>query len=221
MTHGLYLQFSRCKALKDYMKQVGEVNYVSCNEHILNVGIVEFNRSSHIRKAIEMLDNTEFCGHKIRLIDPKSYVDVGDRDNKNNDNGKSRRQHSPRGDDDHDEEGQNASLRSVDRYSKSPSQSSRSRSMSQDSRKSLRSRSPAAQSKNGNDDDDRDEIVVRKRSRTSGNRDHSGASSGADNRSSGGNSGDDEIPNKQSKYDSGERRQSNSRSLSRSVERSA
>jgi len=93
--------------LKDFMKKAGEVNYTSTHDPVHTVGIVEFERSKHIKRAVQELDNTKLMGHTIRILDPKSFTMI----DKMTDS-------SPT----------NVSLKSIDRYSKSRSRSPKSRS---------------------------------------------------------------------------------------------
>ena len=57
------------------MKQAGDVNYTSTHDPVSTVGIVEFDRSRDIKKAVQQFDKTEFMGHVIRVLDPKSFCD--------------------------------------------------------------------------------------------------------------------------------------------------
>ncbi|MES1903133.1 MAG: Serine/arginine-rich splicing factor 6 [Paramarteilia canceri] len=72
--------------LKDKMKEAGTVNYVSCNDIISNVGIVEFDRSKDIKRAISMFHNKKMFGRIIKLIDPKEHLVDSTEDDKNGQN---------------------------------------------------------------------------------------------------------------------------------------
>ncbi|KAI5734759.1 hypothetical protein M8J77_010206 [Diaphorina citri] len=57
--------------LKDFMRQVGEVCYADAHKRHRNEGVVEFESSSDMKKALDKLDNAELNGRRIRLIEDK------------------------------------------------------------------------------------------------------------------------------------------------------
>ncbi|MEN2497841.1 MAG: Serine/arginine-rich splicing factor 6 [Marteilia pararefringens] len=119
--------------LKDFMKQAGEVNYVSCNDIIAKVGIVEFEHSRDIKNCIKMLNNTEFLGKTIYIIDPEAYCKSMQQ------NGTGGEPHKTPNLDSRDQQDE-GSYHSVEEFSKSHSSKSgrsENRSISQDSRDPL------------------------------------------------------------------------------------
>jgi len=55
--------------LKDYMRKAGEVTYADAHKNKRNEGCVEFRDYKDLEKAIEILDDTELKGRRIKLIE--------------------------------------------------------------------------------------------------------------------------------------------------------
>jgi len=137
--------------LKDHMKKAGEVNYVSCNDVVANVGIVEYDRSKDIKQAVSMLDKTKFMGRVIRVFDPKEFLTSPDSDDKHSEGEAKSESGDRNGYASVDEYSNGGSSRSRSRRSKSRSVSKNSRSASPRRRSSKRNSSTEGERKNGHD----------------------------------------------------------------------
>ncbi|XP_045481196.1 serine-arginine protein 55-like [Harmonia axyridis] len=119
--------------LKDFMRQAGEVTYADAHKQRKNEGVVEFANFSDMKNALEKLQDQEFSGRKIHLIEDKRKSGGGRKLSKSRSRSRTKFRRSRSG----------SSRRSSRSKSRSPSKGrspkskngsrSRSRSLSEDS----------------------------------------------------------------------------------------